>query len=116
MVGAVPPLELEQNPSPKEEAKDFQNADERMAAAHNAHELAILNAKRGFVGKVTGSTNDAMNTGTFILIICFIFLGLSMIGLCAKPESFGSITDNIFKAILAVSGYVFGTKTTSNSD
>jgi hypothetical protein len=116
MVEEAPPLELERNPSPKEEAKDFQNPDERMAAARNAHELALINARRGYVGKITGSTNDAMNTGTFILLICFVFLGISMIGLYIRPEAFGAIVDNLFKAILTVAGYVFGTKIAAKSD
>ena len=79
-----------------------------MAAANNAHELALLNVRRGVVGKITGSTNDAMNTGTFILMICFALLFFSMIGIAVtvimsgKSDVFVSIADNLFKAILAI--------------
>jgi hypothetical protein len=112
MAGAAPPpdaLQLDQNPSPKDEARDFQNTDEKLIAANHAHEIAILNAKRGAIGKLTGSSNDAMNTGLLILIICLVLLALSMIGDCIKPEPFSSITDNLFKVVLTVAGYVFGT-------
>jgi len=92
MVEEAPPLKLDQNPSPKEEAKDFQNADERSIAAHNAHQIALIDAKRGVVGRLTGSTNDAMNTGTLILLICLTLWGLSMVGLYVKTEAFSGIS------------------------
>ena len=72
-------------------------------------------AKRGIVGKLTGSTNDAMNTGLLILIICLILWGLSMIGVYQKAEVFNPISDDIFKVVLAVSGYIFGTNSGSKS-
>ena len=107
MVEETQQLKLDQNPSPKAEAKQFQNADER------AHQIALIVAKKGVVGKLTGSTNDAMNTGTLILIICLFLWGASMVGVCFKADAFSPISDNVFKAVLAVAGYVFGTKTTN---
>ena len=40
-------LKLDRNPLANEEAKDFQNQDERLQAVHNAHELAVLRSKKG---------------------------------------------------------------------
>jgi hypothetical protein len=101
-------LKLDRNPSAKEEAKDFQNQDERLQAVHNAHELAVLRSKKGWIGIITGSTNESMNTGIVVFILCGIVLAGSLIGATYRPDPFDSVTDYMCKAIFAVVGYIFG--------
>jgi hypothetical protein len=103
-------LELDRNPSPKDEAKDFQNADETLLSKNHAHELAMIKAKLGIVGKITGSTNDAMNTGLFIFICCTGLLVGSGVGGFFRPDAFSAITDTLLKLFPAIVGYVIGTK------
>jgi hypothetical protein len=105
-----PQLRIDPNPSPKDEARDFQNSDERRLAATHSHELAMIDARRGLIGRLTGSTNDSMNTGLFILVCGLLLLAGSMVGGLFRPEAFSGTTDNLFKFVLTVSGYVFGTK------
>jgi hypothetical protein len=111
--GADRIIQVDPNPTPKEEAKDFENADERMQAKAQAHELAIINSKKGWVGRVTGSTNEALNTGVFILFLSLILLAASMVGSAYYPTTFAAITDNLFKLALTVAGYIFGTHQSS---
>jgi hypothetical protein len=104
------PLKVDPNPSAKAEAESFENPDERLRATANAHELAVLAAKKGWVGCLTGSANEAMNTGLLILLISLALLGGSMWGTTQYPNTFIGITDNLFKLVLTVAGYVFGTQ------
>ena len=113
MTQADDPLKLDKNPTPKDEARDFQNPDERLKAADYAHEIALIAHRKGTIGRLTGSTNEAMNTGTFILIMCLVLLAGSMVGIGFNPTAFGPVTDNLFKVVLAVAGYIFGTKNAS---
>jgi hypothetical protein len=110
-VGEEQQLKLDRNPSANEEAKDFQNQDERLAAVHNAHELAVLRSRKGLIGIVTGSTNESMNTGIVVFILCTIVLGGSLIGATYHPDPFNSVTDYMCKALIAVVGYIFGANT-----
>ena len=71
--------------------------------------LALLSAKKGWIGRITGSTNEDMNTGLLVLLISLLLLGVSMIGTAEKITEFASISDNLFKVVLTVAGYVFGT-------
>ncbi|MGH6845599.1 MAG: hypothetical protein ACRECU_12975, partial [Methylocella sp.] len=104
-------LKIDQNPTPKDEARDFENPDERMRDKVNAHELALLTARRGLVGKLTGSTNEALNTGLMVLIVSLILFGFAMLGTYINASGFNTITDDLFKLVLTVAGYVFGTHT-----
>jgi len=99
------PIKVDPNPTPQAEAEQFENPDERARAPANAHELAVLSAKKGWIGRITGSTNEDMNTGLLVLLISLLLWGGSMI---IKVDA--SASDNLFKFILTVAGYVFGTK------
>jgi hypothetical protein len=106
-----PQLKLDKNPSAKEEAKDFQNPDERLQAANNAHQLAVLREKKGWIGIVTGSTNESLNTGIVVFILCAIVLAGSLTGSFYRSDPFNSVTDYMCKALVAVVGYIFGANT-----
>ena len=110
-----PPLQVDPNPTPKAEAEEFENIDERFRAAERGHELAILAAKKGWIGIITGSTNESMNTGLFLLLISLLLLGCSMIGSAKEIAAFNAITDNLFKFVLTLAGYIFGTSMSSKS-
>lgn len=103
------PLKVEQNPTPRDEAREFENPDERAKAAARGHELALLKAKTGWIGRLTGSTNESMNTGLLLLLICLALLGFSIIVNAEGIPGFSGITDNLFKLVLTLAGYVFGT-------
>jgi uncharacterized membrane protein (UPF0136 family) len=75
------------------------------------HELALLAAKGGLVGRLTGSTNESLNTGFLVLIISLILFAGSMAGTYVDAAKFSIITDDLFKLVLTVAGYVFGTHT-----
>jgi hypothetical protein len=66
------PIKVDPNPTPQAEAEQFENPDERERARANAHELALLSAKKGWIGRITGSTNEDMNTGLFVLLISLL--------------------------------------------
>ncbi len=101
------PLELDRNPTPKEEAKEFENLDEKV----RAHELELLKGKRGWVGKITGSTNEALNTGLFVLVIAFFMLAIAMFGLLFT-KVFEPFIQGLMNLVAAALGYVLGTKKT----
>jgi hypothetical protein len=94
-------IEVDPTPTPEEEAEDFQNPDER---AKYDHELNLIKAQKGWVGVFTGSTDERMNTGVFILFLLLLALGAS-----EYWRARDGMSDNLIKVIVGVIGYIVGT-------
>lgn len=106
------PLQIERNPTPKGEAADFENPDEKRLARKNKHELDLLDKQLGKIGCWVGSIDPSLNIAFVLLGVIAFLLLLSGIGINFKVE-FQSITDKLITALLTVAGYVFGRKTSS---
>lgn len=105
-------IEIPEDVTPEDEAGDFETPDEKRLRMQNDHELNVIAAKKGWIGKFTGSTNEANNNGIFILLISLFLLALFGLADIVKNGAISQITDNFFKLVSAIVGYVIGTNTT----
>lgn len=110
-----PGITVSQNPTPDDEAADFDNKDDKLATQRHNHAQEDLRNKQGWIGRITGSTNEALNSGILLLILLLIVLSVSEFGLYYKPEAFSSLEDNLTKVVFTVAGFIFGSKVTGRS-
>jgi hypothetical protein len=107
-------LSVDPNPTPDKEAMDFENEDERRVRRDREHELNLLKMHQGFIGRWTGSSNEAFNNGVILLLFLFVSLGGAEIGVYAGA-ALGVVADGLVKAIFAVIGYMFGSRDSGRS-
>ena len=97
--------------TPEGEAGDFETTDERRIRLERDHELRVLNAKKGWIGKFTGSTNSSTNNGVFILVfLSIIFLSFGVIEMF-KNGQLSETSKSLLALMSAIVGYIFGSYT-----
>ena len=106
-------IQLDADPSPRNEALAYETQAQAAARERaNSHELAMIRARKGWVGCLTGSVNETLNTGLLILVLALVLLAATLVGAAYRPDVFGPYVDRTFQLVLTVSGFVFGVKMT----
>ena len=109
-------LELEKNPTGSTEASEqFSTPDEKADLRAKTHELAVLNAQMGPLGKLIGST-DSSRTISFCAIIVLLIFMLIVFGIASWTgkgevgESSLTVISLLGSMVTACIGYIFGSK------
>lgn len=102
-------IDVDRDPTAEEEAREtFQNPDERIQAQRNSHELKMLQARKGFIGKATGSANESLNSAMFMISLFVLVL---LIVICIHFFSDSDVAfmfDSLVGIIATVIGYTLG--------
>ncbi|MEP5729773.1 MAG: hypothetical protein ABJL67_10385 [Sulfitobacter sp.] len=108
-------LDLDQNPTPDEEANDFSSPDERADTRSKNHEIELLKVQMGPIGKLIGST-DSSKTIAFVAVgMCLV--AMIIVFCVAFNKEAGTIADgpsNVLSLLASIVtgciGFIFGTK------
>ena len=108
-------LDLQANPTPKSEIEDFSTLDEKADVRAKNHEIAILQAKMGPIGKLIGSTDSSKTIAFLAVAFCLIFM--ITVFIIAFDEIEGTLPDTVFNLLSLLGsivtgciGFIFGTK------
>ena len=104
-------IALDRNPTPKGESEQFENLDERAAKSKQDHEARLLSMNQGPIGKLIGCTDSSLTIAFTLLLLGFIALICSFVGLIYKPEVFSPYPEKVITFMLTIAGYVMGKKT-----
>lgn len=108
-----PSLELDRNPTPKNESEDFSTPDERADARNKNHELDLLRHEQGPIGWLIGCSDSALTIAFILLTLGALGILGTSIGMVWYPEAFSGIVDKLITFELTIAGYVMGKKTSS---
>jgi hypothetical protein len=92
----------------KEAREQFANPDERREQGRRTHELSLLQARMGPIGKLIGSSDVALTIAFVVLVLCFACLLSAGFASIWRPGAYAAISGDIYKIVLAVIGYVIG--------
>jgi len=107
-------LELENNPTADLEAdQQFSTADEKADLRAKSHELAVLNAQMGPIGRLIGSTDSSRTIAFCAIIIILVFILIAFIiaywvGDGEIGESGLTVISLLGSMVTACIGYIFG--------
>ena len=114
MANNQPKLDLEKSPSPADEAGDFSTPDEKADVREKNHELEILKAKMGPIGRLIGSTDSSRTIAFVAVAMCLIFM------ICVFFKAYDPVTgmpDHAFNLVSLLGsivtgciGFIFGTR------
>jgi hypothetical protein len=72
------------------------------------HELALIQARMGPIGRLIGSEDTALTISFVVLVLCFMLLAISAIASIWNATVLTALSNDLFKVILAIAGYIFG--------
>lgn len=101
-------VDVSKNPSPKDEAKDFSNTDERRKGADQAHELALLRGKQGPIGRLIGCSDSSLTVAFVLLVFGALAILVSIGFLWVDKATYEPIIEKLIAFELAVATFVFG--------
>ena len=105
-------IDLDRQPTGEAEGQDFENADDR---ARRQHEINLLKEKKGFLGRLTGSTNEQLNTGLFLFLLTLAGLIATHVVSTSFSISDRNLENALLNILLAIAGYVLGSGSRSSN-
>lgn len=111
---ASPPqgrIEVDKDPTPAEEAREFETSDDRRQEQRNKHELALHDRQLGRIGGYTGSTNPSLNIAAALLAgLLVALLGCLLGAITSGLATIGPYIERLIAAILTVASFIFGVR------
>lgn len=101
-------LQLDPNPTPRAEAQEFQNPDDKKRSQDQAHELAMLHGQQGPLGRLIGCSDSSLTIAFILLIVGAALIMAGGAAMLRDSATFGSVEEKLITFELTVAGFVFG--------
>lgn len=105
-------IDLSKHPSPRDESVDFSTPDERADERNKNHELEILKAEKGPIGRLIGSSDSSLNVAFILLAIGAVAILGTLLAEGIVPGTYQGYFDKLVTFELTIAGYVMGKKST----
>ncbi|KAB7614587.1 hypothetical protein F9L33_08090 [Amylibacter sp. SFDW26] len=102
-------LDIDQNPTPSDEAGAFSSPDEKAVEAAHKRSLEEKETEQGPFGKLIGSSDSSLNTCLILLLLGFIAILISLFVMIWNDNA-ANILEKLITFELTIAGYVMGTK------
>ena len=109
MSSKKPQLDLQESPTPADEAGDFQSSDEAAREAAHKRKMDDKSAEQGPIGKLIGSSDSSLNICFVLLILGFLAMLVSGFALIWEPKA-ATVFERLITFELTIAGYVMGKK------